>query len=242
MRLPVLCCALLIALLAAPANADDTIKSVGIISAIGDTMTKQHVGLMVFGNTDEKEAIDSWQVDEFVISEISAALAGQYEIKPVSYAKTDFIAHQKGIVVDSDFDGEASIKHVAPEPGKEPDAYIIVTKAFSDDYIGQTNQHLFGVGLYEHRDRNQAIYVSYEVNVVDGHTLKYMTDRYPHGFLDFGVTGDYDRMVYREASGLWADGFVMTPEQKLRAQETLKSALREGIAKALKDFGFKPGG
>ena len=107
------------------AQAADSIRSVGIISAIGDTMVKQSVGRTVFDNSEGQEAVESWKIDEFVIAEFTAQLSGLYEVKSVAYSKADFAAKQKGIVVDSDFDGQASIKHVTPAPGAEPDAYII---------------------------------------------------------------------------------------------------------------------
>lgn len=229
--------------LTASAHAEGAVKSVGIISAIGDTMTKKKVALMVFGNAQETESIEDWQIDEFVIAEFGAQLAGRYEIKPVNYAKSDFLAKKKGIFADSDFDGEEAIKRVQRAPGSEPDAYIVVTKAFSDDYIARTNQHLFGIGLY-HRTGSgspiQALFASYEINVIDGRTLQYMTDRYPKGALDFGVTGDYDRMIYRTVNDYWSDGFVMSSAQRAKARDEVKAMLRAAVTRTSQDFGFLP--
>jgi hypothetical protein len=243
-RTPALALACLLVLgWAGAVQADDqarAVKSIGIISAIGDTVTKQEVGLTVFDNSKSTEAIDDWQLDEFVIAEFAAQLGQRYEIKPVAYDKADFIARQKGIFADSDFDGEKSAAKLKPAQGAAPDAYIVVTKAFNDDFIMRTNQHLFGVGLYSRtgvREEAQAVYVSYEINVIDGHTLKYMTDRYPSGLLDFGITPDYDRAIYQTAN-LWGEGFSMTAEQRAAVRDEIKTMLRKVVSQTVKDFGF----
>lgn len=230
----------LVLALATAARAEETIKSIGVISAIGDTITKQHVGLTVFNNSEDTENVDDWKLDEFVAAEIASQLAGRYDIVSVNYTKSDFLAHQKAIFADSDFDGEKAIRKLPPSQGKTPDAYIIVTKAFSNDYIGRTNQHLFGLGLYERSEGFQAMFVSYEVNVIDGRTLQYMTDRYPHRALDFGVTGDYDRTVSMRVGGSWGDDFAMTAEQRARARDRFQELLKKGMKQALIDFGFLP--
>lgn len=235
MRMIVLTVTAFAVMLAQPASADETIKSVGIISAIGDTITKQHVGVVVFGNKTETEAIDSWQVDEFVIAEISAQLTGLYEIKPVTYAKTDFLPGPRELFADSDVNAEASIKHVTPAPGAEPDAYIVVTKTYVADDIGRTNQLLFGLGFYDRSDGTQAVYAAYEVSVVDGHTLKHLTRLYPRNFLN----PDYDRVVHLVIGNGWGDNFTMTPEQRDGVREIVKQILRGGIANAPEGFWFQ---
>ncbi|MFM9864596.1 MAG: hypothetical protein ACKVRO_13415 [Micropepsaceae bacterium] len=233
-------------LAAAVQAADETapaIKSVGVISAIGDTLTKKKVALMVFGNTEDAESIEDWQLDEFVVAEIGAQLAGRYQMKPVVYSKSDFLAKKDGIFADSDFDGEERIRTVQPGPGGAPDAYIVVTKAFSSDFIARTNQHLFGTGLFQRTGgspRVQALFVSYEVNVIDGRTLKYMTGRYPRRALDFGVTGDYDRAAMKIVDNRWSDGFVMTAEQRAETRDDVKTMLKGAVARILGDFGFLP--
>jgi hypothetical protein len=222
-------------------EAAPAIKSIGVISAIGDTLTKKKVALMVFGNTSDTEAIEDWQLDEYVVAEFARQLVGRYQIKPVTYAKSDFLAKKDGIFADSDFDGEERIRLVQPGPDGVPDAYIIVTKAFSSDFIARTNQHLFGVGLFQRTDgspRVQSLFVSYEVNVIDGRTLRYMTDRYPRGALDFGVTGDYDRAAMKIVENRWSDGFVMTDEQRAETRDDIKALLKGAVSRTLSDFGF----
>jgi hypothetical protein len=233
----------LVSALQAADEVAPTIKSVGVISAIGDTLTKKKVALMVFGNTEEVESIEDWRLDEYVAAEMAAQLAGRYQIKPVTYAKSDFLAKQDGIFADSDFDGEERIRLVQPGPGGAPDAYITVTKAFSSDFIARTNQHLFGVGLFQRTGgspRVQALFVCYEVNVIDGRTLKYMTDRYPRGALDFGVTGDYDRAAMKVVENRWSDGFVMTTEQRAQTRDDIKALIKGAVSRSLRDFGFLP--
>jgi hypothetical protein len=55
--------------------ATDNGKCIGLVSAIGDTFSLQKIGITVFGNELNTVPIDSWQIDNLVISKISAFLS-----------------------------------------------------------------------------------------------------------------------------------------------------------------------
>lgn len=239
--------ALVVAFLAVPPSAvaeeaSAPVKTVAIISALGDTAAKKTVGLTVFDNADASEDIQDWRIDEFVIAEFKAQIEPRYKVVNVPYAKRDFFPDTGGIIVDADLDAEACIAKLSlPQGMEKPDAYIIVTKAFFDDVITRTNQHFFGLGFYHPNVRGpyaRSIYAAYEVNVVDGRTGKRMTDRYPSGVFDFGVTPDYRRMTYDLVYNLWGDGFVLSAEQHKEAAEKMKPLVKRMVAATLKDFKF----
>lgn len=225
-----------------PARADDApqaVKTIGIVSALGDTLEKKKVGITVFGNAETTEDIAAWKIDEFVIAEFTAQLRDSYTVVPVVYTKSDFFPDTRGIIVDADIDTEAAVARLPRPAGTQtPDAYIVVTKTFFSDVIAKTNQHLFGLGLY-HPTRGayaNSIYAAIEVNVVDGRSGKRMKDRYPSGFLDFGATPDYNRMTYDTVYNLWGDGFSMSADQHCEANDKMKLLLKRLVAQTLKDF------
>jgi hypothetical protein len=59
---------------AKPAAADNG-KCIGVISAIGENFILKKIGITVFGNDEATAPIDSWHVDDLVVSKISGFLA-----------------------------------------------------------------------------------------------------------------------------------------------------------------------
>jgi hypothetical protein len=62
-------------------------KCIGVVSAIGDTFSLQKIGITVFGNELNSVPIDSWQIDNMVITKISAFLSKAWTVKRISYPK-----------------------------------------------------------------------------------------------------------------------------------------------------------
>ena len=48
------------------------IKSIGIVSDIGDKVRLQHIGFMVFGNSLVEKDIPEWRIDAFMTGELEA--------------------------------------------------------------------------------------------------------------------------------------------------------------------------
>ena len=48
------------------------IKSIGIVSDIGDKVRLQHIGFMVFGNSLVEKDMPEWQIDAFMTGELEA--------------------------------------------------------------------------------------------------------------------------------------------------------------------------
>lgn len=68
----------------------DTGKCVGVVSAIGDTLTVTKTGFTVFNNEDSKLPIEAWRIDDLVFSKISAVLGTHFNLKRVSVPKGAF--------------------------------------------------------------------------------------------------------------------------------------------------------
>jgi hypothetical protein len=70
----------------------DVGKCVGVISAIGDTLSVSKFGF--FGNEESKLPIDTWRIDDLVFSKISAVLGARSNLKRVSVPKRAFAGSQ----------------------------------------------------------------------------------------------------------------------------------------------------
>lgn len=210
------------------------IKSIGVISAVGDTLHHKYVGSTAFTNKEDGEDIAEWKIDEFIISELTSQLGGRFEVRPVAYTKSDFYPDTGGIFAHSDLDVEARVGRIRPTDGSGPDAYLVVTNLMNDDFIMQTNQHLFGAGLYRRHGlfggNLDAVYASCAVTLIDGRTGKKLDDIVML-MSDRGLFGRSPPS--QTVKDLWNDQFVMTSDQQAQALDALKSILSKGTALSL---------
>ncbi len=215
-----------------PSEKLTDIKSVAIISAIGDTVTFQDIGTTVFENKNEPASIASWGIDDLVTETAAARLKGRYDVRSLNYDRSAFL----------NVDGSALGDIVRSAGGEEPiDAYIVVEKLRTADVIGQTNQPLEGLGLYRRNFlglNTVAVYAAYRVVVVDGHS--------------FGIIGSAEgrlpnrgRLVFKEEKTayqrvgrrLWAASLdAMSDAQRTQLESTLKNVIAKSLVKALGDL------
>jgi hypothetical protein len=72
------------------APAAPAVRKIGVVSAIGDKLYLRKIGLTVFGNEAEEMTIDSWRIDDLMVAKVRAALAGRFEVRPVTYQRAPF--------------------------------------------------------------------------------------------------------------------------------------------------------
>jgi hypothetical protein len=140
------------------------IRRVAVISAIGDKFTVKKVGFTVFGNDQKDFPIDAWGIDPFVVGKVRSVLAGHFEVRPFAYQRAAFDT------TGNNFDKIADAVR-AQARSTDIDAYIVVSKGFSQ-YAG-TNQSVHGLGILEHSALGTGVWVHalYWITVVDGHTF-----------------------------------------------------------------------
>ncbi|NOT42487.1 MAG: hypothetical protein HOP13_18575 [Alphaproteobacteria bacterium] len=228
---------------AAAARADNSealanVRTIGVVSAIGDDLNHIYVGTTAFSNEESSESIADWQIDEFVVKSFGAQLAGRYQVQPVTYTKADFFPETSGIFVRADLDVEGRIKLVTPAL----DAYIVVRNSVNDDYVMRTNQHLRGIGFYQRGflgKRTDAIFASCVVSLVDGRTAKeidsivLMVPGSDNIFLDKSP-------AHKRVDNIWGEKFAMTVEQRLQARDAFQSMLEEAIALSVQRLELLP--
>jgi hypothetical protein len=134
----------------APATAAkpaDSGKCIGVLSAIGDSINLQKIGITVFGNELNKVPVDSWQIDNLVVSKISAYLSKSWSVRPISYPKGAFatLEQDHGIFYNRDAELTEIIRRVTSST--KCDHYVVVLKGSSG--YGTSNQSLYGLGVLE---------------------------------------------------------------------------------------------
>lgn len=151
-------------------------KSIGVISAIGDTFTLTEAGLTGLDNAPRSAKIDAWGIDEQIVARVMSALSQQFQVQPVTYERGPFAAPER----ISTIPGENLVRE---DPFKELvrghvstqglDAYLVITKATLK--YGTRGVPVSGIGLIRQRtvfDASVIVHALYVVRVVDGHTFK----------------------------------------------------------------------
>jgi hypothetical protein len=156
------------------------VKTVGIISAVGDEMSFAKAGLTGLSNPGQSLPIRSWGLDDLIVQQATMALSKRFQVQPVSYQRAAFAAIKDSPVTPVNFiRGDPFKKLVQAEVSPQGlDAYIIITKAKSN--FGGSNRKVEGIGFITYdtllASYNQ-IHVLYEVRVFDGKTFEVIEKR-----------------------------------------------------------------
>ncbi|UPJ64922.1 hypothetical protein [Bradyrhizobium sp. 191] len=161
------------------ASRIQAIKTVGIVSAIGEEMSLTRAGLTGLGNVAQSASISAWGLDELIVQQVTRLLSGRFRVQPVNYRRAAFVAVRDSAV--------APVNLLRGDPFKELvrsdiapqglDAYIVITRARSK--LGN-GRNVEGVGLAEYRTLLAdygLIHALYEVRVIDGKTFDVIEKR-----------------------------------------------------------------
>src|ERR1700674_1068713 len=66
------------------------VKTVGIVSAVGDEITFVRGGLTGLDNRSQSFPIGSWGLDDLIVQQVTATLNGRFQVQPVSYTRHAF--------------------------------------------------------------------------------------------------------------------------------------------------------
>jgi hypothetical protein len=70
-----------------PAAAPDPRKTIGLVSELGDTLSVQQIGIMVFGNAKTSVPIENWGIDALVYAKASSIVKAQFNVVPLNLSK-----------------------------------------------------------------------------------------------------------------------------------------------------------
>jgi hypothetical protein len=155
------------------------IKTVGVISALGDEMSVTRAGLVPLNTPGQSVSIRSWGLDELVVQQATTLLNGRFRVQPVSYPRDAFAAIRESAVgpvnlVRGDPFKAVIRSDVSP---KGLDAYVVISRAKSKLGSGRNVQ---GIGFAEYRTLLASyglIHTLYEVRVIDGKTFDVIEKR-----------------------------------------------------------------
>ncbi|MET0677895.1 MAG: hypothetical protein ABW175_19015 [Bradyrhizobium sp.] len=188
-----------------------SIKTVGIVSALGDQFTLAKAGLTGLDNGSRSVAINSWGLDELIVQRVGEALSVRFQVQPVSYPRATFAAIQESAITGVDLiRSDPFRKLVRTEVSPQGlDAYIVITRAKAP--FGSSSRKVEGVGLITYRTVLESfamVHALYEIRVVDGRTFD-IIERFAAGQTDSAST------VRLAGPSLVIDVNVAEPDEKL---------------------------
>lgn len=155
------------------------IKTVGIVSAVGEEMSLTQAGLTEPGAAGQSVSISAWGLDELIVQQAAKLLSGRFRVQPVTYRRAAFAAVRDSAVTPvnllrSDPFKELVRTDVVPQG---LDAYIVITRARSK--LGN-GRNVEGIGLAQYRTLlvdYGLIHALYEVRVIDGKSFDVIEKR-----------------------------------------------------------------
>ncbi len=121
------------------------LKTIGLISIIGDNFTVKTIGLMVFANEEQKYPVPAWKVNDRVAADVAGILKKNFKIKRIPASEADFasVYAPGGLFRDITAEFDAAVRKVA---SSQPADYYLVISRMASPYAS-TNQYLTGLGV-----------------------------------------------------------------------------------------------
>lgn len=131
---------------AASAAATAPVKTIGLISVLGESFTVKKVGVMVFNNEEHRIPIAGWKINEQVAALVARRLRKTFKVKPIRVPDGAFERFGTGGFSLFSSRSETLGKFVAEHAASQPcDYYLLV--APGGDRVGSSNQDVSGLGI-----------------------------------------------------------------------------------------------
>ena len=211
------------------------VKTIGIVSAIGDKFTVTQSGLTGLDNAPRSVSIEAWGIDEQIVARATAVLGQQFQVQTLSYSREPFFPPERiSAIPAADLLRENPFKR--EDPFKELirsqvmpqglDAYVVITKATLK--FGTRGVPINGIGLIKHStllDSSAIVHALYVVRVIDGHTFR---------TIDNKSAGPVENSVIRLAGpSRTLDAAAQPPITDPLQDESLKAAVADLINRSL---------
>ena len=150
-------------------QATDGRRTIGVISAIGETFALQKIGLTVFGNERSEVPIDSWAIDENVAGKISLLVGKRFAVKKINFPRGTFRKVEEAAQLRD------RVRAIAA--AQRCDLYVVVSRAASN--FGTSNQVVEGLGLVESSGLMGTVhlYALSVISVFDGRTFEVLREQ-----------------------------------------------------------------
>ena len=206
------------------------IKTVAIISAVGDTFTFTDAGLTGMSAPPRVSDVSSWDLDPMIAREVGALLTPRFVVRPVTYRREWFLQSEgRSPVVPVNLFHEdawkASLRKAVPS---EPvDAYVVIVKAKAQ--TGPSNRLVQGLGAVRFHTLTgsyEELHALYEVKVLDAHSLDVVTalGAGPVGAMELSRLAGPTRMI---------DEAAFPPDSDATSNATVRQGVTELIHQSL---------
>lgn len=169
-----------------PQDTLGQLKRVGVVSQAADQVSRQYVGLTVFGNEQDRRVIGDWNLDaEYegqlaqAVSEVLHAQAVSMDAGRAAFAKVNSLngPYSAAAFWGPNFDVIADPVKAACQD-KSLDAIVVVGRTTAMDFFGKTNQSIEGLGVYGRRGVGGRVHVLAKLAVMDCKTSKPLATRW----------------------------------------------------------------
>jgi hypothetical protein len=228
----------------AASAADDlaNVKSVAIISALGDCLNMRDVEPVgTIFNTVHPECvpIESWGIDDLITQQLTTALSGRFAVKPVNYNRAVFYHLPWSPISGAQVPVEKQLRALT-NPGV--DAYIVVTRMALPNALGDDNNtYVDGLGIGHESSlfsQTTKMFAIYTIRIIDAQTFKTLETegaRLPRtGFLPRVPIVDVDKSLWSPSAR------DMTDDQEAKARERLTALVQESIGSTLHYMDLAP--
>jgi hypothetical protein len=149
------------------------VKTVGIISVVGNEISFEKAGLTGLGNASQRFPIASWGLDDLIVQQATTALSGRFQVKPVTYKRAAFAMIGDSPVTPVNLlRGNPFKKLVQTEVSPQGlDAYVVISKAKVNFGGGRKIEGLGFVSYGTLLASYSQIHALYEISVIDGKTF-----------------------------------------------------------------------
>ena len=225
--------------------ADDlaNVKSVAIISALGDCLNLRDVEPVgTIFNTVHPECvpIESWGIDDLITQQLTTALSGRFTVKPVNYDRAAFYRLPwSPVAAGAQVPVEKSLRALT-NPGV--DAYVVVTRMSLPNALGDDNNtYVDGLGIGHESSlfsQTTKMFAIYTIRIIDARTFETLETEGAHlpktGFLPRVPIVDVDKSLWSSSAS------AMTDDQKAKARARLASLIQESIGSTLHYMNLAP--
>ena len=129
----------------ANAAAAAPVKSIGLISVLGETFTVKRVGIMVFGNEEHKIPIAGWKIDDQIAALVAKSLKKTFKVKPIRIPEGAYERFASGSFIFTSRTDELA-KFIASHAASVPCDYYLVIGP-NGDRVASSNQTVSGLGV-----------------------------------------------------------------------------------------------
>jgi hypothetical protein len=205
-------------------------KTVGIVSAVGDTLTVTKAGLTGLENDERSYSIEPWGIDDLIVGRASTLLSRRFQVQPVTYKRAAFAALERDNPV-------AVVNLLRDDPIKDLmrtqaaqqglDAYVVITKGKSP--YGSRGRTVAGIGVINNAsllNSYSQVYALYVIRVIGGREFSVMDRR-------SAVPLDNTQIARLEGPSRMVDDAFLPTSIGATGNEKLKAAVTDLIERSL---------